>query len=85
MSGIKSDLPEPDDGGVIWVVAIFIFRVFSPVVDVHVSQATHQQLRNTDRSVRVQRAQMNKVSRAGRLTSSSFSSKILIRSRGISS
>ncbi len=36
-SGIKSDLPEPDDDRVIWVVTIFIFGVFSPVVDVHVS------------------------------------------------
>lgn len=34
---IKSNLPEPDDDGMIRVVAIFIFRVFSPVVDVHVS------------------------------------------------
>ncbi len=37
-------LPEPLDDRMVGTVAIFVNRVLSPVVDVNVTQTTHEQL-----------------------------------------
>lgn len=38
-------LPEPLDDRVVGTVAVLVNRVLPPVIDVHVTQAAHEQLR----------------------------------------
>ena len=80
-------LPKPLDDLVIYAVAIFVLCVFSPVIHIHISQATHQKLHKKKCQTVDKKNQgyNSPVLRAIFLTSSSFSSKILMRSCGISS
>lgn len=40
-------LPEPKDDGVVGAVAVLVLGVLPPVVHVHVSQPTHEQLKES--------------------------------------
>lgn len=43
--GVSSYLPEPQDDRLVGTVAILVLGVLPPVVHIHVSQATHQELK----------------------------------------
>lgn len=43
-------LPEPEDDGVVGAVAVLVLGVLSPVVHIHISQTTHQQLEKTEQT-----------------------------------
>lgn len=83
-------LPKPLDDWMVDTVAIFILCVFSPVVHINVSQATHKKLHNkkcqtVGKKNGYKSPVLNVIMKLIFLTSSSFSSKILMRSCGISS
>lgn len=91
--GVSSYLPEPQDDRLVGTVAILVLGVLPPVVNIHVSQATHQELeREKNRQNITQRSGKTGSQSCTHLrvigmtpTSSSFSSKILMRSWGINS
>lgn len=43
-------LPEPLDNNVVGTVAVLVLCILSPVIHVHVSQTTHEQLWSTETS-----------------------------------